>query len=366
MYRFFAAPLSLYSGKVRGYLRWKNVPFVEEMSSRDIYKTEIIPRVGYAIIPVMAAPDNTTVQDSTDMIDYIEANEDGPKVYPSGPKQKLAALIFELFGDEYLLIAAMHYRWNYNEEFAYAEFGKAVAPEKSGDEQYAIGKAAGSKFRAHLPPLGITDKTHAAIESVYWEFMDGFNTHLETHTHLFGSRPSIGDYGLLGPLYAHNFRDPISGEMMQKRAPNVAAWCLNTHAPQESLSGQFVADDIIADTLLPLLQIFGREHVPILVDTARVFETWVSDNGRDAKIPQKLGQHDYTTRPNDLAPVTESRDVRTYSLWMLGRIFDHLDGLNDEDQLACHALLIDIGAEDLLSVLETPRLKRENFRLALR
>jgi len=118
-YQLLGAPLSLYSGKARGYLRWKNVPYREVLSTREVYETQILPRLGYGMVPVLITPDGETVQDTTDIIDYLEAHQPGPSVYPQGPVQKLAALIFELFGDEWLLIAAMHYRWAYNEDFAY-------------------------------------------------------------------------------------------------------------------------------------------------------------------------------------------------------------------------------------------------------
>ncbi|HHL42600.1 MAG TPA: glutathione S-transferase, partial [Hellea balneolensis] len=125
-YQFLAAPLSLYSGKVRGYLRWKNIPYREILANRDIYEHEIVRRVGYPIIPVLLTPNDETIQDTTDIIDYLENHEPGPSVYPDGDLQKLVALIFELFGDEYLVIAAMHYRWAYNKEYAWGQFGKTL------------------------------------------------------------------------------------------------------------------------------------------------------------------------------------------------------------------------------------------------
>ena len=37
---------------------------------------------------------------------------------------------------------------------------------------------------------------------------DGLDRHFASHRFLFGDRPSLGDYGLIGPLYAHLGRDP--------------------------------------------------------------------------------------------------------------------------------------------------------------
>lgn len=101
-YTLIGAAVSLYTGKVRGYLRWKNVPFRERMATREVYKHEILPRVGWPVIPVVVHDDGSgsgvTLQDTTDIIDYVEQHEPGPSVYPDGVRQHLAALILELFG----------------------------------------------------------------------------------------------------------------------------------------------------------------------------------------------------------------------------------------------------------------------------
>jgi len=357
-YTLYAAPLSLYSGKARGYLRWKNVPFLEVLATREIYASVLLPRVGWPVIPVLVAPDDTTVQDTTDIIDYVEAHEPGPSVYPVGPKQKLAALMLELFGDEWLLIAAMYYRWTFNEAFAYTEFGNALYANLPVEERAAKGREDGAKFKAFLPLLGITPKTAPAIEATYEEFLRAFDAHLAEHYYLFGSRPSIGDYGLLGPLYAHNYRDPASGAHMEKTAPRVAAWCRNTHAPQHSGTGEFVAEDEIPDTLIPILKMFAREQLPILRSTLAHLKTWHAAHPDADEVPRAIGMHEYT-----IGDVTENRGVIPYSLWMLQRVTDHLASLSGADKDVAIALLNSIGAEALIDLEMTPRLTRKNFKL---
>lgn len=358
-YQLIGAPLSLYSGKARGYLRWKNIPFREVLSSREVYTHTIMPRVGYPIIPVMITPDDQTVQDTTDIIDYCEAHEAGPSVYPEGACQKLAALIMELFGDEWLLMAAMHYRWTYNKEFAWQEFGKTSRPDLSPEKQFEVGKKAATKFMGMLPALGVTEKTAPAIEKTYERFLEAFNTHLSHHEFLFGSRPSIGDYGLLGPLYAHNYRDPASAELMELIAPAVVDWCLHTHAPQHALGGTFVEGDVIPVTLIPMLQMFAEEHLPILLDVATHLKAWAADKSVGEFVPRALGMHAFT-----IDGIEGNRAILPYALWMLQRVTDHLDTLSGKDKTAAAALLESIGASALLTI-DVPRLTRINFKLAL-
>ncbi len=359
-YQFFAAPLSLYSGKVRGYLRWKNVPFHEVLSRREVYEKDILPRLGYGMVPVLITPNGETVQDTTDIIDYLEAHEPGPSVYPDGPVQKLAALILELFGDEWLLIAAMHYRWAYNEDFAYQEFGNTAFPDLPAEERYKLGKKAAEKFKGSLPFLGITPKTAPAIEKTYEEFLHAFDTHLAAHPFLFGTRPSIGDYGLLGPLYAHNYRDPASGEIMERVAPRVADWARRAHAPQHVLTGEFTGGDEVPETLIPILTMFAREHLPIMQDSLADLQKWVGDNPGVNELPRLTGFHKYK-----IGGVEEDRAIFPYPLWMLQRVLDHYTGLTGADRDAADALLTRIGAEDLKTMTVEPRLKRENFKLVL-
>ncbi len=359
-YQLLAAPLSLYSGKARGYLRWKNVPYREVLSNRKVYENEILPRLGYGMVPVLITPDDETVQDTTDIIDYLEAQEGGPSVYPEGATQKLAALILELFGDEWLLIAAMHYRWAYNEDFAYQEFGNTAFPELPKEERYALGKKAAEKFKGSLPFLGITPKTAPAIEKTYEDFLRSFDAHLAQHPYLFGNRPSIGDYGLLGPLYAHNYRDPASGKIMERVAPRVADWARRTHAPQHPLHGKFLDNDQIPETLLPTLKMFAREQLPILLDSLKDLQKWVADNPGVRELPRITGFHKYT-----IGGVEEDRAVFPYPLWMLQRVLDHYTRLSGAEKNAADKLLKQIGAETLMGMTVEPRLMRKDFKLIL-
>ncbi len=357
-YQLYAAPLSLYSGKARGYLRWKNVPYREVQANRTAY-AEVIRRVGYPIVPVLVTPEDKTVQDTSDIIDYIEANEPGPSCYPDGPRQKLAALIMETYGDEFLVIAAMHYRWAYNKEYAWGEFGKALFPELPQDEQFKAGEQAAQKFMGFLPMLGISEKSKPAIEETYEDFLRAFDKHLEHHDFLLGSRPSIGDYGLLGPLYAHNLRDPESGKHMRRVAPRVADWALRCHAPQHPLMGEFLPDDDIPETLIDILKLFARDQLPILISTAKHLTEWAKGQEAGAEVPRAIGIHEFT-----LAGVTENRAIIPFNLWMVQRPLDYLRGLSGEDRQSAESLLTDIGAEDF-AALRFPRLTRKDFKLVL-
>lgn len=359
-YTLLGSPHSYFTGKVRGYLRWKGVPYREILSTREVYKTEILPRVGWPVIPVVITPDGKTLQDTSEIIDAIEARESGSSIYPTGPRQRIAALLLELFGDEWMVLPAMHYRWNYNEDWVYGEFGKMQLPDASIDEQKAIGKEVGARFRGFVPMLGVSDATVPAVEARYEAFLDAFSEHLKARPYLFGTRPSIGDYGLLGPMYAHLYRDKASGEILEKLAPLVARWTERTHAPQEALSGEFDRDDFVPETLGPLLQQIFTDQVPVLKATISALKTWAEDQSADTEVPRGLGMTRFT-----LGDSEGERAIMSFNLWRYQRVLEAFEALDQDQQLTVRDWLGSIGGGGVFDLPAFPRMKRKNFKLAL-
>ena len=352
----FGAPLSLYSGKARAYLDWKGVEYTEKLPIDPVFVGEVLPQVGRPVIPVVRLEDGTILQDTTVIIDHFEASLSGPSVYPETPRQRLAALLLECFGDEWLVIPAMHYRWNYNEEWVFGEFGKVALPDGTPEEQYEAGKARGSMFKGFVPMLGVNESTIPAIETSYEALLTELDAHFAAHDFLFGSRPSIGDFGLIGPLYAHNYRDPESGKLMKRIAPNVARWVERMIAP-EPLSGEFLADDAIPPTLIPILRRMMAEHVPYLENVATLLGDWAKDNAGQ-EVPRALGFTDFTVEG-----VTSQRGALPFSLWMLQRGLDCLASLKGPALSDAEAMLEECGGKVLIDFKMPVRLTFEEFKL---
>lgn len=352
----YGAPPSLFSGKARAYLDWKGVDYTEKLPSDARFQSEVMPAIGRQVIPVVELSDGTLLQDTSVIIDHFENAIGGPSVYPATPKQKLTALLLEAFGDEWLVIPAMHYRWHYNEEWIYSEFGKTALPGAMPGEQYAAGKARGAMFKGFVPMLGINEHTIPAIEASYEALLADLNAHFADHPFLFGTRPSIGDYGLIGPLYAHNYRDPKSGEMMRRLAPEVAHWVERMIAPKP-LSGDFLAGDTVPEGVMNVLKRMMIEQVPYLAKVAVMLGEWSKANPRD-ELPRALG-----TAPFSIEGVTSERAALPFSLWMLQRALDYLESLDPDERADCEEMLSACGG-DALTHFDLPlRLVFENFAL---
>jgi len=346
-YTLYSAPVSLFSGKARSYLRWKNIDFKEVGPTPDIMKTKLLPIIGWPVIPVLETPEARLIQDTGDIITYIEAHHDGPSVYPNGAVQRFISELLHTYADQWLTLPAMHYRWHYNEAWVREEFGKLAAPEANRETQIAIGTKRGTMFKAMVPMLGITPDTAPGIEASYLGFLKDLSAHLDVHNFMFGDRPSLADFAFYGPLYAHLYRDPASGEIMKAQAPNVAHW-VERLRDGEYGEGDLLADDVIPDTLLPLLRRHHTEHLPVLEATNQLLEKF---NGDD--LPRALGMVPFTAES-----VSGQTIARPFSLFRLQAALDAYTP-------ACDKILKATQGAALIDFKISKRLERKNYKLAL-
>jgi glutathione S-transferase len=269
-YTLYGSPISYFTGKVRAYLDWKGLPYEEEQATAEIYRAVVLPRVGFPVIPVLVSDAGETLQDSTDIIETLEQRHGAPSILPAGPLQRLAAALLELYGDEWLVIPAMHYRWHHNRDFALRAFGALNAPQATPEEQLEIGTRRASPFAQAAVLLGAaTPAMQAAIERSYEDLLAELDAHFAQHAYALGGRPSMADFGLYGPLYAHQYRDPASGALMHRLAPHLVQWVQRLERPTAPGTGEFLADDEVPATLAPVLRRQMREQMPVLADSAQ-------------------------------------------------------------------------------------------------
>jgi glutathione S-transferase len=361
-YVLYGSEHSLFTGKARAYLRFKGLSWEERVASRDVYLNIILPNIGAPIIPVLETAVGEYVQDTTDIIDFLEQRHPQVPVYPEGPVQRLVALLLELYGDEWLLIPAMHYRWSVldqQHDFVMSEFGKLSAPTASYEEQIAIGAKTSRPFSGMVPALGITAQTIPGIEASYLDFLAQLNEHLSHFDFLLGSRPSIGDFGFMGPLYAHLGRDPVPKALMQERAPHVYAWVERMNNPQP-LAGEYLAHDRIPETLLPILATMCKDQLPDVLDAIEQNSAWVDANPPGSRIPRFLGMHRFT-----FGFATGERCVSSYAQWLFQRAWRHYQSLTDDDRARADQLLESIGGLAAMNVPLRHWLERRPGQLEL-
>jgi len=354
-YILYGAPLSLYTGKMRAYMLYKQIPFTEVFSSLAVYKKIIIPNTGVRFVPVVKTPTGEFLQDTSAIMDVLETRFPERSVIPSTPKQRLISAILEMWGDEWLLIPAMHYRWNHdNFPFIYEEFGKIAFPSMPAFIRRFVGKKLGAKFRSFVPMLGITEKTIPGIENWYENHvLPLLDAHFAKHNYLLGARPCIGDFGLSGPLYAHLYRDPAPGKLMKEIAPNVVKWVERMNQANVE-QGNYLEDDIIPDTLLAILKRQFSEFWPVQIDTLARNQEWMLNNPETKELPRAAGEHTF-----QIDGIVEKRMVRTFSQWKLQRVLDVYQAFSETEKASVDPLLHELGGFALMQTKIGQRVTRE-------
>ncbi|MFO1394224.1 MAG: glutathione S-transferase family protein [Steroidobacteraceae bacterium] len=371
---------SLYTGKVRSYLRKKGLPFVERYPSDPEFGSRIVPAIRHVVVPVVEAPDGAILQDTTEIIERLEVAHPGPAMLPPGPVQAVAAGLIDAFGCEALLPAAMHYRWSYRTEqetFLAAEFGRSVYAGPDRNQQRRAGAEVMAYFNSFLPALGITPGTIPTFEAAYLEFLDALDVHLQQWPYLLGGRPSIADFGLMAPLYAHLGRDPVPASLMKNRAPNVFRWTERMNTPGLAdpefarVPTEWLPDDAIPPSLEPLLEILFRDWTPELEANAACYAAWLATDparptgtpvtvGEERKIHPTLGPIEHAWRG-----VTVRRASAPHGLWHFERAAARARELQGADRSRLTELLDRVGGRKAMALELRRPMRRDDFLLVL-
>ncbi len=360
-YRLLGADVSYYTAKIRAYLVHKQLPFEDVLATRAVFREFILPRVGWPVIPVLLTPEDETLQDTSDMVDALEARHPTPALIPITPVRRFAALLFELYADEWIKVPALHYRWHYDRDFAVMEFGRNNDPERSPEEQRCIGEKIAAPFAAWPEALGATPPTIPAIEADYLGLLADFDAHFAHHPYLFGDAPTLADCALYGPFHAHLYRDPNSGKVMRAHAPRVIDWIKRMQTPVPRDPHAALADDV-PESLLPALQRLSANYVPILVAQLNAQQEWLATRP-DEDIPRVFGTHDVVFGRTTATPRNGPRALFSYDLWMWQRALAVYESASPRAQAAIMRFVTSIDADALLTLELPHRLGRKDFRL---
>lgn len=363
---------SLYTGKVRSYLRKQGIAYEERTAGDPRFRAKVLPVVGRWIIPVLQTPDGRTVQDGADIIDYFEQRGLARlSAYPPPGVHRVISLIFELFGGEGLLRPAMHYRWNFDDtnlSFLAADFSSALAePGAAEVQRQEVFTTASARMRRATQAFGVTPDTAALVEQSYLEFLDLFDTHLSHSPYLLGGRPTIGDYGLIAPLYAHLGRDPYPATLMKQRAARVWRWVERMNAPEQgageyqNASTDLFDADAVPATLRDLLRFIALDYLPEVQAYVEFTNQWlqgsphipVGESGLKKPGERSIGVTSFAWRGRTLTVA-----VMPYRLYLLQRVQDAAQALPVADRLRLDQLFGEIGLAPLLTLKTTRRIER--------
>ena len=351
---------SPYSAKTRTYLHFKGIEFDDvHPTARQLYGT-IQKAVGRMVMPTVRMPDGTWLQDTSDIIDRLEQDHPTPSIVPSGPRQRLAALLFEVHADEWLPTVIMHTRWNVpvNAAFARAEFAREGVPWLPGFLSRPLVGPMVKRLSGYREVLGIREGTIPAIEAFAKELIARLETHFEEHPFLLGGRPCLGDFALFGPLWSHIWRDPGTRAWLDE-APAVVAWFERTKSPVAE-PGAFLEDDVVPATLDPILRTLFTEQWAWIAELTTKIDAWCAANPGATRVPRSLGEHPFT-----IGGQAGTRRLITFTRWMAQRPLDCYAAMDDAERASVDPWLERLGGGAAMQLSSPHRFVRRGFKMGL-
>ena len=221
-----------------------------------------------------------------------------------------------------------------------------------------LGNKHAGLMQSHAASVGVAPEAAPVLDRFLEIQLDGLDAHFARHKFLLGDRPCLGDYGLIGPLYAHLGRDPWpKRELIAPRA-HLAAWIERMFDPKSSAGGEFWLDDTLPATLQPALDSIFTEMLPFLSACGEAVRRTPQLPADASSAPRFLDKISYP-----MAGGIHSRPAISYPVWMTQRMLDAFAAMSPPEQQQVREWLASVNGSALLN-LDLPRVKRVGLSAA--
>lgn len=358
-YTLYGSYASYYTAKVRACLRKKGVPFVERLPSDPMFRNKVRPASGSHRIPQLLTPEGGVVQDSVEIVDYLEMQFPDLPAFPDTPRQRTFVHLMELLGSEGLVRLAWLHRWMFddNQPFVKMDFGRSFKPQGDDDELLKYGNLIAERMMSYgLPESTLEMRT--SLDTTYVALLELYEAHLVKHPYLLGGHPSAADYAVMGALHAHMGRDPAGLRVMQNHAPRTFRWVEHMLVPEVqspeffSRPVQYEADDEVSETAMAILSFIAREFGQKFVLDALAFNQAMvrQDAQPGLELAPDKDQPHLPVEQVSLDGETHAHAANLYAVWVLQRAQKHYQSLGDQARRAVDAMLGGGPASTLVNV----------------
>jgi len=270
-YTLYGVNPSPYSVKMRAILRYRRIPFVWNGvgNPRDVAMINHLPPV----IPVLKFPDGRVMNDSTPLAYALEREHSERSIVPTDPAQAYLSDLLEDFGDEWVTKIMFHYRWYYEADRAFAQDWVISSrdPQMAKPARDAAKKLFNDRQVGRMAMVGCTEQNRPILEDSYRLILDTLDRHFRVAPFLFGTRPSLADFGLYGQLQILSV-DPTPEAEMRRRAIDVYCWLLRLDDASGVEGGWADPAAPVPQTVKDLLAHCGATYMPFLAANLKALQ----------------------------------------------------------------------------------------------
>jgi glutathione S-transferase len=277
-YEVYGALGSPYSLKMRAVMRYRRLPHVW---CGVPLESEVRAKVKVPVIPVIRFGDDDWRNDSTPMIQALEALHADRRLIPDDPADAFLAWLVEDMADEWGTKMMFHYRWAYPHDQMPNAFTLAQQA-LLGQPRALVDRAARNMCErqvGRMALVGCTPQNAPLIEETARRVLALIDRHVAEGMWLFGERPSLADFGWYGQ-FSQLARDPTPRAMIRRDYPAAFTW-IETLDDASGLEPGAWRDPRAAPSaaLAGLLALASEVYLPFLAENAAA-----QAEGREARL----------------------------------------------------------------------------------
>ncbi|MDD3443843.1 MAG: glutathione S-transferase C-terminal domain-containing protein [Zavarzinia sp.] len=269
MLKIYGALASPYSMKVRAALRWLRLP--HGWVQMGLEHLHVMERVKPAVIPVVEFPDGSLANDSTPLLLAFDKEAPAQRaLLPEDPVARFLCLLIEDFADEWLTKVMFHYRWT--APIDQSVMSEAIVYDRVRGHGRAAIEAGTAHFRerqvGRMHLVGCGAEHAPQLAATYARMLEILETMVPDRAFLFGSRPSLADFGLFGQL-SQLAVDPTPCAIMRRDAPLTWRWLMIVD-DASGLDGEWMTQPAETDdTIVALARFAADVYLPFLAANAQ-------------------------------------------------------------------------------------------------
>ena len=267
MYRILGGPGSPYSHKVRAVFRYRRLPHTWKVPQGGFTGggklgdgTEL-EKAGKGIVPVVCYPDGSYHADSTPILYDLERRHSERSILPDDPGHAFLAHLIEDMADEWLPLPMFYFRWTDDQQWCGE---RQMIGWLGAIDDEALAKTSKQFLDRQVGQLGaLRAFPREAMLEQYRRVLGVLEQQFRESLFLFGSRPSIAEFGLYGQLTQYAV-DPFVLGVMQREAVRVYQW-VHVMDDASGYEGEWLAaEDPLSDGVRGLLALAADYHLPLL------------------------------------------------------------------------------------------------------
>lgn len=261
-YQVIGVESSPYTVKVRAVLRYRHLPHTWLCRFPQFYPPTA--HVRPALMPVVRFPDGELRVDSTTILFALEALHPERSLIPADPVLALYAFLLEDMADEYLTKLVYFFRFGAPVDRVFGS--QWVTDDSSADLGASELERRAQEFVVRQDGrrtiVGVRVESGAHFEATYRRLLEALNGGVGLDRFLFGSRPSLADFGIFGQLHTLS-SDPTPSAILRSVAPRVEYWVRRAH-DLSGVDGRWQSSPAPSATVVSLLRIVGDTYLPFL------------------------------------------------------------------------------------------------------